>query len=87
MRPFFTRNSAWAYPAYAGIGGAFGYWLQGVEQRQIAYLSERRDALLEKRKRRAERDGVEGTALTPQEGRLAGMGESVQGSGSVNAAP
>lgn len=58
MRPLFTRNSFWVYPVYGSIGGAFGYWLQGVERRQIAFLSERRDALHEKRRRRSEREGV-----------------------------
>lgn len=33
--------------------GSFGYWLTGVEQRQEAYLNQRREALLEKRRRYA----------------------------------
>lgn len=59
MRPLFNRGSIWVYPVYASIGGSFGYWLMGVEQRQVEFLSSRRESLLEKRKRRAERDGVE----------------------------
>lgn len=58
MRPLFTRNTWWVYPVYASIGGSFGYYLQGVESRQLSYLSERRDALAEKRRRRAERDAA-----------------------------
>lgn len=58
MRPFFARQTAWAYPLFAAAGGSFGYWLTGVEQRQRSILSERRDALLEKRRRRAEREGT-----------------------------
>merc|ERR1712130_768914 len=34
----------------------FGYWMQGVEHNQMRYLRETRDRLLEKRKRRAERE-------------------------------
>ena len=58
MRPFFNRSSLWVYPVYAGIGGGVGYWLMGVEQRQVAFLNERRESLLEKRRRRAQREGV-----------------------------
>lgn len=56
MRPFFNKDSLWAYPVYATVGGSFGYWLQGVENRQFKLLANRRDRLLEKRKRRAERE-------------------------------
>ena len=55
MRPFFNRGSLWAYPLYGGIGASFGYWLTGVEERQQAVLAARRQSLLEKRARRAER--------------------------------
>lgn len=55
MRPFFLRSSLWAYPAYALGGASFGYWLQGVDDRQSATLSARKQALLEKRARAAER--------------------------------
>lgn len=63
MRPFFNRESLWAYPVFAAVGGSFGYWMTGVEQRQLQILTERRNALLEKRRRRAEREGtaVEGS--------------------------
>jgi hypothetical protein len=56
MRPLFNKESLWVYPIYAGIGGSFGYWLMGVEQRQFRLLADRRDALLEKRARRRERE-------------------------------
>ena len=57
MRPFFNKESLWAYPVFAAAGGSFGYWLTGVEQRQLHILSQRRNSLLEKRRRRAEREG------------------------------
>ncbi|PVH97545.1 hypothetical protein DM02DRAFT_616494 [Periconia macrospinosa] len=56
MRPLFNRESLWVYPVFAGIGGSFGYWLMGVEQRQYKMLADRRDALLEKRARRKARE-------------------------------
>jgi len=83
MRPLFNRQSLWVYPVYASIGGSFGYWLMGVEARQIAYLQVRRDALMEKRRRRAEREGavreegvpgMTGVGLLPGEGRQGGLG-------------
>ena len=57
MRPILQRNALWAYPLFGGIGASFGYWLQGVEERQVRILAETRDSLLEKRRRRAEREG------------------------------
>ncbi|KAF2165218.1 hypothetical protein M409DRAFT_56092 [Zasmidium cellare ATCC 36951] len=57
MRPFFARENWVIYPIYGGLGASFGYWLQGIEQRQMRYLSETRERLLEKRRRRAEREG------------------------------
>lgn len=63
MRPFFNRGSLWVYPIYAGIGGSFGYWLNGVESRQVAFLQQRRDSLLDKRRRRAERAALEGKGV------------------------
>jgi hypothetical protein len=62
MRPFFAKSSLAAYPIFMGCGAAFGYWLQGVEQRQIAMLNERKERLLEKRRRRAERELQNGSA-------------------------
>ena len=58
MRPLFNRESLWAYPIFAGVGGSFGYWLTGVEFRQQKILIERRNSLLEKRRRKAEREGT-----------------------------
>jgi len=59
MRPFFNKESLWAYPAFASVGASFGYWLQGVDQRQQKILGARRQSLLEKRARRAEREASE----------------------------
>ncbi|CAO1599557.1 MAG: hypothetical protein LQ349_000204 [Xanthoria aureola] len=59
MRPFFVKEGLWAYPVFAGFGASFGYWLTGVERRQMQVLADRRDRLLEKRKRRAEREAAE----------------------------
>lgn len=57
MQPFFTARSLWVWPVYGGIGASFGYWLQGAEERQMRYLTETKMQLLEKRRRRAEREG------------------------------
>jgi hypothetical protein len=61
MRPFFHRSLLWAYPVYMGVGASFGYWMTGVEQRQMKILTDRRESLLAKRARRAEREQSEGT--------------------------
>jgi len=71
MRPFFNKESLWAYPFFAAVGGSFGYWMTGVEQRQLLILTERRNALLEKRRRRAEREGN-----VEREGQVEGFGGS-----------
>lgn len=52
MRPLFMRKNLWTYPVYAAVGGSFGYWLTGVEHRQLAVLQERKARLLEKRRKR-----------------------------------
>ncbi|KAJ4413638.1 hypothetical protein N0V82_008416 [Gnomoniopsis sp. IMI 355080] len=56
----------WAYPIFAGCGASFGYWLQNVDEKQVAILEERKQAILEKRARRAAREsegaGVPATA-------------------------
>lgn len=62
MRPFFNKESLWAYPFFAACGGSFGYWLTGVEKRQSQILAERRHGILEKRKRRAEREAAAAAA-------------------------
>ena len=62
MRPFFNKESLWVYPLFATIGGSFGYWLEGVESRQLKMLGERKEILLEKRRRRAEREAMESGA-------------------------
>ncbi|KAL5342322.1 hypothetical protein BJX70DRAFT_394914 [Aspergillus crustosus] len=54
MRPILARESLWVYPLFAGVGGSFGYWLHGVEQRQLAILGQRKEAILAKRRRRDE---------------------------------
>ncbi|EPE33191.1 hypothetical protein GLAREA_06203 [Glarea lozoyensis ATCC 20868] len=53
-RPYFNRGSLWAWPLFAGVGGTFGYWLMGIEERQLAILGARRASILEKRARRKE---------------------------------
>ena len=58
MRPL--HDKIWVYGIYGGLGASFGYWLQGVEGRQTRYLHESRDRLLEKRARRADREGEQG---------------------------
>ncbi|EXJ78647.1 hypothetical protein A1O1_09048 [Capronia coronata CBS 617.96] len=60
MRPFFQRGALWVYPLFMGIGGSFGYWMQGVEERQIKMLQQRKELLIEKRRRRAEREAATG---------------------------
>jgi hypothetical protein len=67
MRPILAKESLWVYPLFAGVGGSFGYWLQGVENRQLRILAQRREAILEKRRRRDQPEGLskseEGAAL------------------------
>lgn len=58
MRPILAKESLWVYPLFAGVGGSFGYWMQGVENRQLKMLAQRREAILEKRQRRDERNGL-----------------------------
>ena len=62
----FHRKGIGQYILFAGVGGSFGYWLQGVENRQLKIIAQRRDAVLEKRQRREEREGkpAEGGILT-----------------------
>ena len=79
MRPLFNRQSLWVWPIFGGSGAVFGYWLEGVGQRQKDILGERRNRLLEKRARQAEGGltvGSEGVG----EGRrdVGGVGEVVQ---------
>ena len=62
MRPFFNKGSLWAWPVFAGAGGSFGYWLQGVDERQTAVLTERKQAILDKRARKAARDAEQASA-------------------------
>ncbi|KAL2151967.1 hypothetical protein VTH82DRAFT_5151 [Thermothelomyces myriococcoides] len=66
MRPFFNKGSLWAYPVFGGVGASFGYWLQGVDERQTKMLEERKQAILEKRARRAERQ-AKAAAAAPSE--------------------
>lgn len=58
MRPILAKESLWVYPLFAGVGGSFGYWLQGVENRQLRMLAQRREAILEKRRRRDQPQGL-----------------------------
>ena len=80
MRPF--HHQIWAYGIYGGIGASFGYWLQDVETKQNRYLRQTRDRLLEKRRRRAEREGAlnTGTAFQKEhEGIMASTAAEVEG--------
>ncbi|KAI1915971.1 hypothetical protein LOZ53_000878 [Ophidiomyces ophidiicola] len=70
MRPFFNRESLWVYPLFATVGGSFGYWLEGVESRQLKMLADRKEMLLEKRRRRAEREAAEVGLSKVEEGGL-----------------
>jgi hypothetical protein len=56
MRPFLNRRDLMGFPIFAGVGASFGYWLQGVDERQTAVLAERKAVLLEKRARRAQQE-------------------------------
>lgn len=56
MRPFFQRGTLWVYTLFAGVGGSFGYWMKGVEDRQVKMLEQRKQILIEKRRRRTERE-------------------------------
>ncbi|KAG9246488.1 hypothetical protein BJ878DRAFT_496821 [Calycina marina] len=56
MRPFFNKESLWVWPLFGGIGASFGYWYQGVEDKQQYILMMRKESLLEKRARRAMRE-------------------------------
>lgn len=55
---YFHLNRLWAFPFFAAVGGSFGYWMMNVDNAQLKLLADRRDRLLEKRKRRAEREEV-----------------------------
>ncbi|KAL8739406.1 MAG: hypothetical protein Q9190_007793 [Brigantiaea leucoxantha] len=70
MRPFFGPSSLWAYPLFAAVGGSFGYWLNGVDIRQNEQLAKRKNQLLEKRKRRAEREAVAAGSNKTEEGSI-----------------
>ncbi|OIW29611.1 hypothetical protein CONLIGDRAFT_631691 [Coniochaeta ligniaria NRRL 30616] len=56
MRPLFLRQSLWVYPLFGGVGASFGYWLEGIDQKQTAILEERKKTILEKRARRSEKE-------------------------------
>lgn len=58
MRPFFQRNTLIWYPVFGSIGASFGWWLTGVEQRQLQLLNQRKRLLTDKRQRRAEREAA-----------------------------
>ncbi|KAI5924676.1 hypothetical protein F4810DRAFT_112258 [Camillea tinctor] len=62
MRPFFNRQSLWAWPVFAGVGASFGYWLQGVDENQRLILEERKQSILEKRARKAAREAEKAEA-------------------------
>ncbi|KAI5289877.1 hypothetical protein KEM52_000638 [Ascosphaera acerosa] len=55
-RPIVEVPKLWVYGLFGGLGGTVGYWLQGVEDRQLAMLAERKAVLLAKRARQAARE-------------------------------
>jgi hypothetical protein len=59
-------NTSLSFPIYGLVGASFGYWLQGMEDNQMRYLGETRDRLIEKRRRRAEREGGFNNGSTQQ---------------------
>ena len=42
--------------------------MQGVEQRQVKLLQQRKEIIIEKRRRRAEREGAEGSGPSTADG-------------------
>jgi hypothetical protein len=60
MRPLFHKRTWIGYPIFASISGAFGYYLEGVEERQQKILEARKQRLLEKRARAKEAWGETG---------------------------
>ena len=82
MRPF--HHQLWAYGIYGGLGASFGYWLQGVEDKQLRYLHETRDRLLEKRRRRAEREGGLSPGAVKEVDATVGLSETSQVFGRKN---
>ena len=64
MRPIIYRQGLWIYPVYAAVGASFGYWLQGVDDKQTAILNARKETILAKRARRAEREKEAGAAAS-----------------------
>lgn len=52
-----TPKLFWAYPVFGACGASFGYWLEGVDKKQVEILQERKQIILEKRARRAMREG------------------------------
>jgi hypothetical protein len=73
MRPFFQRGSLWVYTLFAGVGGSFGYWMKGVEDRQLKMLQQRKEILIEKRRRRAEREAVEAGSVSGNQAEAGGV--------------
>jgi hypothetical protein len=51
MVSVFACERLWAYPLYASVGASFGYWPEGIAKRQDRILQERKEILLEKRRR------------------------------------
>ena len=78
MRPFLEKQALLGFPVFMIAGGSFGYWLEGKEQEGNKILAERRHNLMEKRKRRAQR---EGTSLEGRIAATAGVHETAVGTG------
>ena len=64
MRPMLYKQGLWIYPVYAAVGASFGSWLQGVDEKQTTILNARKEMILAKRARRAEREKESAAAAT-----------------------
>jgi hypothetical protein len=54
MRPFFNKESPRAYPAFGAVGGS----LMRIENKHMRIMGKRRERLLMRRQRRAEREAA-----------------------------
>ena len=56
MRPLFSHRTWTGYPIFMAVSMTFGYYIEGVEDRQFEMMEERKQKLLAKRARQAERE-------------------------------
>lgn len=66
MRPLFSRRTWTGYPIFITISMIFGHYIEGVEDRQFEMLEERKQKLLAKRARQAEREARGAGAMPAQ---------------------